>query len=74
MFRATRELVAQGHSVIFVSHRLDEVFELCDRVSVFGTAVASGPTRSREIDRQALIVEMLGEIAGARTGGARAHD
>jgi ABC-type sugar transport system ATPase subunit len=29
-----RKLRAEGVSVIYISHRLDEIFELCDRVTV----------------------------------------
>ena len=54
VFRATRELVAQGHSVIFVSHRLDEVFELCDRVSVFRDGRRVGDSRHLEDRPQAV--------------------
>jgi general nucleoside transport system ATP-binding protein len=34
LFAAARQLASQGKSVIFVSHKLDDVNELCDRVTV----------------------------------------
>ena len=65
MFRATRELVAQGRSVIFVSHRLDEVFDLCNRVTVLRDGRNAGTHTIGEIDRRSLIELMLGEMEGA---------
>ena len=74
VFRATRDLVAQGRSVIFVSHRLDEVFELCDRVTVLRDGMRVGTHEIHEIDRRSLIEHMLGEMEGARAHGrARAR-
>jgi rhamnose transport system ATP-binding protein len=35
LFTIVRRLRARGVAVLFVSHRLDEVFELCDRATVF---------------------------------------
>jgi rhamnose transport system ATP-binding protein len=35
LFTIVRRLRARGVSILFVSHRLDEVFELCDRATVF---------------------------------------
>ena len=67
VFRATRDVVRQGRSVIYVSHRLDEVFELCDRVTVLRDGMHVGTHDINEIDRRALINQMLGEMAGART-------
>lgn len=34
LFGLMRKLKAQGISIIFISHRLDEVFEICDRITV----------------------------------------
>ncbi len=73
VFRATRELVAQGRSVIFVSHRLDEVFELCDRVTVLRDGILVGTHSIHEIDRRSLIEHMLGEMEGARTMEEHEH-
>ena len=67
VFGATRDLVAQGRSVIFVSHRLDEVFELCDRVTVLRDGMRVGTHEIHEIDRRSLIEHMLGEMEGAKT-------
>src|SRR3954452_25548892 len=60
VFDAVRSVVADGRSVIFVSHRLDEVLTLCDRVMVMrdGRAVATEPTRS--LDKGRLVDLMLG--------------
>src|SRR5262249_12005792 len=73
VFKATRDLVAQGRSVIFVSHRLDEVFELCDRVTVLRDGMRVGTHEIREIDRRSLIAHMLGEMGGAKTQGGHEH-
>jgi ABC-type uncharacterized transport system ATPase subunit len=34
LFKALREFVASGNSVIFISHKLDEVLEISDRISI----------------------------------------
>ncbi|MEI7626074.1 MAG: sugar ABC transporter ATP-binding protein [Actinomycetota bacterium] len=45
IFEALRSLAVSGHSVLYVSHRLDEVIDLCDRVTVLrdGEQVAERP-------------------------------
>jgi ABC-type sugar transport system ATPase subunit len=73
VFRATRDLVAQGRSVIFVSHRLDEVFELCDRVTVLRDGMRVGTHAIHEIDRRSLISHMLGEMEGSKTQAEHEH-
>lgn len=55
-----KRLAAQGQSILYVSHRLDEVLELCDRVTVLrdGRRVATNDTA--DLDEQSLIELMLG--------------
>ena len=59
-FATVRELAAYGFGVLFVSHRLEEVFELADRVTVLrdGRRTHTGPTS--ELDEDGLIQHILG--------------
>ncbi len=34
LFETIRKLKSEGHSMLYISHRLDEIFEVCDRVTV----------------------------------------
>ncbi len=64
LFSAIEMLRAEGVSLIYVSHRLDEIFRICDSVTVLrdGRRVHHGPVR--ELTRLSLIGLMLGrEIA-----------
>jgi ribose transport system ATP-binding protein len=59
-FATVRQLAAAGLGVLFVSHRLEEVFELTDRVSVIrdGHLMHTGPTK--ELNEDQLIEHILG--------------
>jgi ribose transport system ATP-binding protein len=59
-FAAVNRLKAAGFGVLFVSHRLEEVFELTDHVTVIrdGRLAHSGPTS--ELDEDQLIEHILG--------------
>lgn len=59
LFEATRRVAAEGFGVIFVSHRLSEVFRLCDRVTVLRNGELVQTTETcmlRERDLIAMIV------------------
>ncbi|QFU86459.1 sugar ABC transporter ATP-binding protein [Amycolatopsis sp. YIM 10] len=60
LFEVARGLRDRGVGLIFVSHRLDELWELCDRVTVLrdGERVHTGPMA--ELDRVTLVARMLG--------------
>ena len=60
VFQTVRDVAARGMGVLFVSHRLEEVFELTDRVTVLrdGKIVDCLPTS--ELDEQKLIERILG--------------
>jgi ABC-type sugar transport system ATPase subunit len=47
LFAALRRICAQGRAVLFISHRLDEIQEIADRITVFrdGAAVIRGAAR-----------------------------
>ena len=61
VFAAIRAAVAQGRSVIYVSHRLDEIFEVCDEVVVMRDGAVVATAAVSELDRSRLIELMLGE-------------
>lgn len=61
-FEILRELQAEGVSTIFISHRMDEIFEISDRITVMrnGATVASYATD--ETDRDTVVHAMVGEV------------
>lgn len=60
LFKLTRSLRDQGVSVLFISHRMDEVFEIADRVTIFrdGKWISTNP-RSK-VTREKVIRDMVG--------------
>ncbi|HVY50861.1 MAG TPA: sugar ABC transporter ATP-binding protein [Devosia sp.] len=60
LFAVLREIRGQGNSVLYVSHRIDEVMALCDRATVLrdGRAIDSG--RLSDITHDDLVALMIG--------------
>src|SRR3954454_14046626 len=57
-------LKAEGKSIIYITHRLGEVFEICDTVSVLRNGELVGTRATAEIDREHLMEMMLGRSMG----------
>lgn len=66
LFRTIRSLKARGRAVVFITHRMDEVFEIADRVTVMrdGATVLTSPRDGTS--RDALVAAMVGEAMTAR--------
>lgn len=64
MFRIVKQLRDEGITIIYISHRLDEIFGLCSNVSVLrdGRHIDTIPVAS--VDRQGLINMMVGREMG----------
>ena len=64
MFRIVKQLRDKGITIIYISHRLDEIFGLCSNVSVLrdGCHIDTIPVAS--VDRQGLINMMVGREMG----------
>lgn len=60
LFRAIRKLKKEGVGIIYISHRIEEIFEICDTVTVLrdGKKIASMPVSETNLDD--LISRMVG--------------
>ena len=59
LFTLIRRLKANGVTIVYISHRLEEVFELADRVSVLRDGALVATRRIDETDENALIALMI---------------
>ena len=60
LYEVVRNLKAKGVTVIYISHRLEELFEICDRVSVLRDGQYITTVDIHDTDRQGLIRYMVG--------------
>jgi ABC-type uncharacterized transport system ATPase subunit len=79
LFVAVRALVAQGRTVIFIAHKLPEVLEISDRITVMRAGKSVGEVAARDATEHGLATMMVGrEVAlrvdRAATKGALACD
>jgi ribose transport system ATP-binding protein len=72
LFAVIRQLKVEGVSVIFVSHKLDELYEICDRVTIMrdGRTVRSADMSG--ITKLELVSQMLGRDISKVEGHATA--
>ena len=72
LFQVARQLAREGVSIIYVSHRLAEIFELCDRVTVLKDGQWVNTVAVADTDTDALIRMMVGrEVHFQRDASAR---
>ncbi len=60
LFKTIRDLKSKGVAIIYISHRMDEIFEICDSVAVFRDGTYVGARSMDGVTRDELISMMVG--------------
>lgn len=64
LFRLIGELKKQGISIIYVSHRLGEIFKICDRITIFKDGRYIATKNISEVTAKSLVALMVGRDMG----------
>jgi ribose transport system ATP-binding protein len=74
LLETIRQVAATGVAVLYVSHRLDEVFEIADSITVLRDGRKVADRAVRGLDQPALVHLLVGrELEDARSAAARHH-
>ncbi|WP_323015042.1 ABC transporter ATP-binding protein [Devosia sp.] len=73
LFVAIRALVAQGRTVIFIAHKLPEVLEISDRITVMRAGRTVGSVKASEVTEESLATMMVGREITLRVERAPAR-
>ncbi|GLW54398.1 sugar ABC transporter ATP-binding protein [Kitasatospora phosalacinea] len=76
LFAVMRRLRDQGVAILFVSHFLDQVYEICDRMTVLRNGRLEGEYLTSELGQVELVSRMIGaELAGLdQLGGGKRRE
>jgi rhamnose transport system ATP-binding protein len=75
LFAVLRRLKARGVTLLYVSHRLPEVFHLCDRITVLRDGGYAGTFNAKEVESDHIVRAMVGRDLPPRAdhGTAATH-
>lgn len=75
LFEIIQRLKERGIGIIFISHRLDEVFEICSAVTILRDGTYIGTYQTSDLSRESLVTMMVGRKVeeGNRYRGAREY-
>ena len=60
LFRVMRDLRDRGVAILFVSHFLDQVYEVSDRITILRNGRLIGEYAAADLSREALVTKMIG--------------
>ncbi len=69
-FAVIRKLQARGTSIVFISHRLDEVFAIADRITVMRNGETVATLETGETDADEIVRLMIGQDATSEAGAS----
>ena len=71
LFATIERLRAKGLGIVFISHHLDEIFRIADKVTVLRDGRVTGSARIAEVDQDWLVARMIGRSFLAHEPHAR---
>ena len=66
LFTVIRQLKERGVSIIYISHRMEEIFELCDRITIIRDGQYIDTKNISETDMSGVVKMMIGRDIGVR--------
>ncbi|MDV6378760.1 sugar ABC transporter ATP-binding protein [Sporosarcina sp. GW1-11] len=66
LFETVRSLQAQGVSFVYISHRMEEIFSMCDRITILRDGQYVGVKRIKETTFEEIVQMMVGRELGER--------
>ena len=66
LFKVIHSLRKKGVSMVYISHRMEEIFELCDRITVLRDGSYIGTEEIKDIDMNDIVKMMIGREIGER--------
>ncbi|HEX3076882.1 MAG TPA: sugar ABC transporter ATP-binding protein [Lachnospiraceae bacterium] len=66
LFEVIHNLRKRGVSIVYISHRMEEIFELCDRITVLRDGSYVGTRNIAETDMNDIVKMMIGREIGER--------
>lgn len=69
LFEVMKGLRKSGVSIVYISHRMEEIFELCDRISVLRDGTYVGTKKIPETNMNEIVKMMIGREIGERYPG-----
>ncbi|MEK4023739.1 sugar ABC transporter ATP-binding protein [Sporosarcina sp. FSL W7-1283] len=73
LFETVRSLQAQGVSFVYISHRMEEIFAMCDRITILRDGQYVGVRKIKETTFEEIVQMMVGRELGERFP-KRSHD
>jgi ABC-type sugar transport system ATPase subunit len=64
LFRVIRKLKAEGKAIIYISHKIDEIFQIADEITILRDGRHIGTRPAAEISHDHLIMMMVGRELG----------
>jgi simple sugar transport system ATP-binding protein len=66
LFEILKRMTKEGHSIILISHKLDEIMSICNRVMVLRKGMVTGEADIKDVDKGKLAEMMIGrQLASA---------
>ena len=62
LFRFIRDLKKRGHAIIYISHRLDELPQITDRITVMRDGQYVGTVNTADVTKEQIIAMMVGRV------------
>ena len=66
LFEVMKGLVEKGVSIVYISHRMEEIFELCDRITILRDGSYIGTEYIKDITMDDVVKMMIGREIGER--------
>ncbi|MCE0495003.1 sugar ABC transporter ATP-binding protein [Vibrio salinus] len=64
LFKIIEKLKAKGCAIVYISHKMDEIFRICDDITVFRDGTYVGEREAKDTNNEELVQMMVGRDLG----------